>query len=747
MKNRGSLGVVAALAGSLLAARPAARPVASPARDERDVEKRFAAEIRAENIREYDRRLSAEPHAVGSARGEENARWMLARFRQWGLDAEIETYDVLFPTPKERLLELVSPTRFRAVLTEPPVAGDPTSSQTSRQLPSYNAYSIDGDVTAPLVYVNYGVPADYERLERLGVDVRGKIVIARYGGSWRGIKPKVAAEHGAIGCLIYSDPRDDGYFEGDVYPKGALRPEQGVQRGSVADMPLFPGDPLTPGIGATKDAKRLDRKDAPTLTKIPVLPISYGDALPLLRALGGPIAPREWRGALAITYRIGPGPATVRLKVAFDWNTVPAHDVVAKIPGSVWPDEWVIHGNHHDAWVNGASDPVSGLSALLEEARALGALVQSGWRPKRTIVLCAWDGEEPGLLGSTEFAETHAAELERKAVLYVNTDSNGRGYLEAGGSHGLERLVLEAAGEVEDPEAKISVAKRWRARRIADAKTPDERKEARERATIRLDALGSGSDFTPFLQHLGIAALNLGFGGEDRGGVYHSIYDDFAWYSRFSDGDFVYGRALAQTVGTILLKTADAELLPFDFMALAESVQRYVGEVRDLAKARREETEEVRRETEEGVYAATSDVRHPVVAPRVEPRVPYFDFSPLEAAVDSLSEAAREFQRAAAEAHGGADADRSRIAAANAAIRAVERAMTRPEGLPGRPWFRHYVYAPGFYTGYDVKTLPAVREAIEQKQWPAVNGEIVKTAEAIEAAAARIREAAEKLKS
>ena len=736
----------AAAAAVLLTGLSALQAVATPApQSEKDVERRFADGILPQNIREYDRLLSAEPHHVGSARGEQNAKWMLGKFREWGLDARIETFYVLFPTPKERLLELVAPGRFRASLAETPVDGDPTSAQTAGQLPTYNAYSIDGDVTAPLVYVNYGVPADYTRLERMGIDVRGKIVIARYGGSWRGIKPKVAAEKGAIGCLIYSDPRDDGYFEGDTYPKGAWRPEQGVQRGSVADMPLYPGDPLTPGIGATEDAKRLDRKDAQTLTKIPVLPISYGDARPLFAALGGRMAPREWRGALGVSYHLGPGPATVHLKVAFHWNIVPAHDVIATIPGSTWPDEWVIHGNHHDAWVNGASDPVSGLSALLEEGRSLGALVRSGWRPKRTIVLCAWDGEEPGLLGSTEWVETHADELERKAVLYVNTDSNGRGFLGVGGSHALERLVHEVALDVTDPEKSIPVARRWRARRIEDAANAEDRKEARERRYLRISALGSGSDYTPFFQHLGISSLNLGYGGEGGGGVYHSIYDDFTWFTRFSDGEFVYGRALAQTTGLILLRTADAGLLPFEFAELADTVQRYVKEVRELAQARREANEEQSRKIEEGIPEAMMDPREPSEPPKKEPPVPYFDFSPLDNAVDTLTRAAREFDRAAAAAAAGPALDEARIAQVNALVRTVERAMTRPEGLPRRPWFRHYVYAPGFYTGYDVKTLPAVREAIEEKQWSDVNAEIGRTAEAITSGAARIREAAAKL--
>ncbi|MDQ2980633.1 MAG: M28 family peptidase, partial [Acidobacteriota bacterium] len=680
----------------------------------------------------------AEPHHVGSSRGEQNANWILGKFREWGLDARIETFHVLFPTPKKRVLELVSPTRFRATLEEPPVPGDPTTTQKVSQLPTYNAYSIDGDVTGPLVYVNYGVPADYERLDRLGVDVRGKIVIVRYGASWRGIKPKVAAEKGAIGCLIYSDPRDDGFFEGEVYPAGAWRPEQGVQRGSVADMPQFPGDPLTPGIGATREARRLNRKDAPTLTKIPVLPISYADARPLLAALGGPVAPTEWRGSLGQTYRVGPGPAVVHLQLEFDWKIVPAHDVIARIPGSTWPDEWIIHGNHHDAWVNGANDPVSGLAALLEEARSMGAVLRGGWRPKRTILLCAWDGEEPGLLGSTEWVEAHADELRRKAVVYVNTDSNGRGFLDAAGSHTLESLVNAVVRDVQDPEKKIPVERRARLRRIEQARTAEERKEIRERQNLKIDALGSGSDFTPFLQHLGIASPNLGFGGEGGGGVYHSIYDDFAWYSKYSDGEFVFGKALAETTGRLLLRLADADVLPLEFDTLARTIASYVKEVRDLADKRREDTEEASRQIDEGVFSAVMDPREPAPEPKREPPVPFFDFAPLQNASDSLTRAAREYERAASTPA----RDPARVAAVNAILRDAERAMTRPEGLPRRPWFRHYVYAPGFYTGYAVKTLPAVREAIEEKQWGDVNPGIVKTAATIEACAAKIREAA-----
>jgi N-acetylated-alpha-linked acidic dipeptidase len=701
----------------------------------------------AGRIREANRSLSAEPHHLGSPYGARNARWILERFREYGLDASIETFYVLFPTPKQRVLELLEPVRFRAALAEPPVPGDPTSAQTGLQLPTYNAYSIDGDVTAPLVYVNYGVPADYERLESLGIDVKGKIVIARYGASWRGIKPKVAAEHGAVGCVIYSDPREDGYFAGDAYPKGALRPDQGVQRGSVKDMPTYSGDPLTPGVGATKKPERFDLKDAHTLTKIPVLPISYSDARPLLAALSGPVAPAEWRGALPLTYHVGPGPARVRLKVSFDWKIVAANDVIARIEGSTWPDEWVIHGNHHDAWVNGSTDPVSGMSPLLEEARAFGELLRKGWRPKRTILLCAWDGEEEGLLGSTEWAETHAEELSRKAVVYINSDSNGRGFLSAGGSHTLEPFVNDVASGITDPEKKIPVGERLRLKRIADAKTPEERREIRDQKNFRIEALGSGSDFTPFLQHLGIASLNLGYGGEDEGGVYHSIYDDFSWYTRFADTDFAYGRALSQTIGTALLRLADADLLPLDPGALADTVARYVKEVQDLAKEKREAAEELARQIDEGVPAAVADPKEPFVAPKKEAAPPYFDFSPLENASTALVRAAKDYRSALATADAAAKIDPARVARVNTSLREIERSLTREEGLPGRPWYRHYVYAPGFYTGYAVKTLPAVREAIEQKQWGNVNREIAATARVLEKAAEKVTEAASALRA
>src|ERR1700731_4635935 len=588
-------------------------------RAERQWEEKFREIPSPDNLRAYMEHLSAHPHNVGTDNDKKNAEWIAARFKDFGLDTHIEQFDVLYPTPKERVVELVEGgPKFTAKLQEPALPEDPTSNQQSEQLPTYNAYSIDGDVTAPLVYVNYGTPEDYEELDRLGISVQGKIVIARYYHSWRGIKPKVAAEHGAVGCLIYSDPHEDGFVQGETFPKGPWPPKAGVHRGSVADMPFYPGDPLTPGVGATKDAKRLKIEDAATITKIPVLPISYADAQPFLEALTGRVAPPEWRGGLGITYHVGPGAAKVHLKVKSNWGTKPVYDVIAKIPGANFPDEWVLRGNHHDAWVNGAEDPTSGMVAVLEETPALGELLKAGWKPKRTIIYCAWDGEEPGLLGSTEWAEEHYDDLRAHAVAYVNSDSNSRGYLAVEGSHTLEKFSNDVAHDITDPETKLSAWKRSRLHEIANAKSADQRKEIRDRADLRIPALGSGSDYTAFLQHDGVASLNIGFGGEDGGGIYHSIYDDFYWYTHFSDTDFVYGRALAQTGGTAVMRLADAELLPFEFGDFADTVQTYVKELKALSQKTQDDIRERNREIEEGVFKATDDPRQPLVAPAAE---------------------------------------------------------------------------------------------------------------------------------
>jgi len=723
---------------------------AESSRAERQWEEKLRAIPSPDNLRSYMQKLSAHPHHVGSPYDKENAQWIAAKFKEFGLDTHIEQFDVLFPTPKERVVELVEGgPKFVAKLQEPALPQDPTSNQQAEQLPTYNAYSIDGDVTAPLVYVNYGIPEDYEQLERLGISVQGKIVIARYYHSWRGIKPKVAAEHGAIGCLIYSDPHEDGFVQGETFPAGAYRPPDGVQRGSVADMPFYPGDPLTPGVGATKDAKRLKVEEAPTITKIPVLPISYADAQPLLAALTGRVAPEGWRGGLGITYHVGPGAAKVHLKVKSNWDIKPLYDVIGKIPGSVFPDEWVIRGNHHDGWVNGAEDPISGQVAMLEEARSLGELVKSGWKPKRTIIYCAWDGEEPGLLGSTEWAEQHYDELRAHGVAYINSDGNGRGYLGVEGSQTLEKFSNDIAHEIFDPETKLTAWKRQQLREISKAKTPEQREEIRKRSDLRIPALGSGSDYTAFLQHDGVASLNIGFGGEDDGGIYHSIYDDFYWYTHFSDTDFVYGRALAQTGGTAMMRLADADLLPFEFGDFADTVQTYLKELKTLSQKMQDDILDRNKEIEEGVFKATNDPKRPLVPPPAEAVPPHLNFAPFENAVDALTRSAAEYRKALeqANANGGAALASASLAEVNKMLINSERKLTTAEGLPNRSWFKHQLYAPGFYTGYAAKTVPAVREAIEQKQWQRADEGIVVVARVLQDEAVLISSAAAKLKA
>jgi len=721
--------------------------------NEREWEVKFRSNPDPANLREYMRRLSARPHHVGSPYDKDNAEWILAHFKEWGLDAHIERFDVLFPTPKIRVLEMVSPTKFVAKLQEPALAVDPTSNQKSEQLPTYNAYSIDGDVTAPLVFVNYGLPEDYEKLDRLGISVKGAIVIAKYLHSWRGIKPKVAAEHGAIGCLIYSEPKDDGYTRDNVFPSGPMRPADGVQRGSVMDFPSSsPGDPLTPGVGATPDAKRLALKDAKSITKIPVLPISYGDAQPLLAALAGPMAPEDWRGSLPIPYHVGPGPAQVHLKVAFNWDIKPVYDVIAKIPGSIAPDEWIIRGNHHDAWVNGAEDPISAQVSLLEEARSLSLLLKQGWKPRRTIIYCAWDGEEPMLLGSTEWVEAHTDELREHAAVYINTDGNDRGILNMNGSHSLEQFINGVARDIEDPETaaagtKMTVWQRAHLNAISEAKSAEDRKEMRQRADLRIGALGSGTDFTAFIDHVGVATLDMGFGGEDEEGIYHSIYDDFYWYTHFSDTNFVYGRALAQTVGTSVMRLADAEVLPFDFVDFADTVGMYTKNLQKLLADKQEEIRERNLELDEGVFKATFDPRHPTVAPAREEVPPHINFAPMQNAVDSLTRSAKHYQQALSQKQTSLDDDAfaAKLGALNRELIESERRLTNADGLPRRSWYKHLLYAPGVYTGYGVKTVPGVREGIEQKRYAEAEQEIVRVGKALENESALIESAAKEL--
>jgi len=694
---------------------------------ELNLESSFDKNLSKENIGENMKKLSAKPHHISSPGSKENAEYILSLYKKWGWNAQIETFHVLFPTPKTRELEMVSPTMYKAILKEPALNEDATSGQLG-QLPTYNAYSADGDVTGELVFVNYGLPDDYKALDKMGIDVKGKIVIAKYGHSWRGTKPKVAQEHGAIGCIIYSDPMDDGYFHGDVYPKGAFKNEFGVQRGSVMDMVIYPGDPLTPGVGATEDAKRLNRLEAPNLLKIPVLPISYHDATPLLKALEGPVAPDEWHGGLPFAYHIGPGKTKVHLKVAFNWNIVPCYDVIAKIQGSEFPDEWVIRGNHQDAWVNGAADPTSGQAAMLEEAKSIGELLKTGWKPARTLVYCSWDGEEPALLGSTEWLETHEKELKQKAVVYINSDGNGRGFLYAEGSHALEPLMDEIAKKVIDPQTNVSVFDRKKAHDAIEAKTTEAKKKIMDEKNLKLGAMGSGSDYSAFIQHAGIPALNLGYGGEDNGGEYHSIYDSYYNFITFKDPGFQYELTLAQTAGRVVLRMSEADVLPFDFTHLYKTIDGYSDELITLINNERDATEIENKIISSGDYATGEDPTKKFVSPVVKSEVPYLDFSPLQNALEQLKKSTDSLKNIYQD-----NIKNGKVTAAfNEALYRAEQQLLNDAGLPRRSWYKHTIYAPGFYTGYGVKTMPGIREAIEQRNWKEAQEQIEVDAKAIE---------------
>jgi N-acetylated-alpha-linked acidic dipeptidase len=625
-----------------------------------------------ERIREYIRRISDKPHHAGSDGSKAVAGYLLGLLRGWGLDASVEEFEALLPTPTKRKLELVMPTQFTAALEESIISGDKNTLDDG-QLPTYNAYSRGGDVTAHLVYVNYGIPEDYEYLKQQGIDVKGKIVLARYGSSWRGVKPKVAYEHGAVACLIYSDPKEDGYYAGDVYPQGPFRPKDGVQRGSVMDMAVYPGDPLSPGWASEKGSKRLTLDEAKTLQQIPVLPISYADAFQLLNSLSGPVAPEKWRGALPLTYHMGPGPGVAHLQLEIEWSIRPVYNVIARIPGSEFPDQWIMYGNHHDAWVNGAADPASGAAALLETARSLAELARQGWRPKRTVLLALWDAEEFGLVGSTEWAEKHADELDKKLVAYLNSDMNGKGKLEIQGSHTMEAFLAEVLRDVKAPGG---------GRSLLDADLDPKERAPEASAGFHIGPMGSGSDYTAFLHHLGIASLNIGFNSDETRGIYHSIYDSFTWYSHFSDTDFTRGKALSQVMDTALLRLADAPLLPFEFGNFAKTVEGYLKDIAQIKGANALHLASARREL--GLLKKSAESCE----------------SLYRNALDKASAAPPE-----------------RLAAINQLLFLTERRMLLAAGLPGRGWFKNQIYAPGLYTGYSAKTLPGIREAAEAGRW------------------------------
>lgn len=705
-------------------------------------EKKFDALLNAADQDKWMQFLTSKPHHAGSVQGKANAEFMASLFKEWGYETALAEYHVLFPTPKLRSLQLLGKQPFKASLDEPVLKEDRTSGQRDQQLPTYNAYSADGDVTAELVYVNRGVPADYDELEKMGVSVKGKIVIAKYGGSWRGIKPKVAAEHGAIGCIIYSDPKDDGYVAGDVYPDGPFRPSQGVQRGSVMDMPVYPGDPGTPGYGSVKGVKRLERSEITTIMKIPVLPISYEDALPFLKALKGPVVPESWKGGLPITYHVGPSIEKVRLQLQFNWDIVPLYNVIAKMKGTEFPDQWVIRGNHHDGWNNGAADPISGMVAEMDEARAIGLLVKQGIKPRRTLVFCAWDGEEPALLGSTEWVEDHAAELQQKTVAYLNSDGNSRGYLGIGGSHALEGFFNEVAAAVSDPQTGVSILERRYARGLVSSERMARSKMMGNRY-MKIGALGAGSDYSPFFQHLGIPSANIGFGGEGEGGEYHSIYDSYDHFTRFKDPGFKYGVALAQTAGRSMLRLANADVLPFDYNTLTGTVQEYFADVKGLLDQMRTDAEIDNKLIKEGIYKIAADPRKNMAIPAEQSPVPYLEFSQLENTLSKVGKSTAMLKARMKEAEQLGVENLSKF---NTLLYQAEQKLLSEKGLPRRPWYRHQIYAPGFYTGYGVKTLPGIREGIEERNWKEAQERIAALTEVLLAFDATILDALTLLK-
>ena len=663
---------------------------AAAAKEQLALESRFAASLNAANLRAWLRELTARPHHAGSPGSREVAEQIAAKFRSWGFATRIETFHALVSLPAERRVEMVTPRRYRAALEEPPIPGR-TPADTAGSLPPYNVYSKDGDVTAEAVYVNYGLPEDYAELARLGIGVAGKIVVARYGKAFRGIKPRLAATHGAVGTLLFSDPADAGAGRGPAYPEGPFLPFAGYQRGSVINIARFAGDPLTPGKGATQRPRSFRLADVEeSVSPVPVLPLSAQDVQPILAAMSGPVAPAAWQGGLPITYRIG-GSVQVRLKVAQQWTIAPLHNVVATLAGSTWPDEWVLRGNNHDAWNYGALVAGSGLVAMLEEARAIGELAKSGWRPRRTLVYLAWDAEEQGLLGSTEWAETHAATLRERAVVYLGTGINTRGIFAAGGSHALETLVNDVAHAVPDRSHDASIHQRA-AGAIRATGAPGDREDLRRSGRLRLAALGLGSDFTPFLQHLGIASLDYAFEGEADSGVYHSIYDNFDFYDRFGDPGYAYGLALAEAGGRTMLRLANAAVLPFDFGGMSHAIATYVAELEPPAAAAG------------------------------------LDIAPLKESSAALGRSAARFARARAIVDPAAAQDPAGLARVNALLRRSEQLLAPEHGLPGRPWYRHHVYAPGLHTGYGVKTLPSVREALERRQWEQAGIEIGRVA-------------------
>ncbi len=649
---------------------------------EAQLEKQFLAIPDAARAESNLRQLTSTPHLAGTEASHRVAEWLRDQYRSYGFDADIESYSVWLPMPREIKLELVKPKHENLATPEPPIPGD-LDTWSKHVTPDYNDYSPSGDITAPVVYVNYGMAQDYRELARLGVSVDGKIVIARYGRGYRGIKALLAEQHHASGLVLYSDPQDDGYAAGDPFPDGPWRPMGGVQRGSILYTQIYPGDPLTPGFASVPGAKRISPADAASLPHIPTMPISAEDASVILKDLDGHHVPRNWQGALPFTYHVGNGHVRVHMRVVMDYRQRPLYDVIAKLHGSL-DDQWVILGNHHDAWVYGAADPSSGTASLLETARALGELVRSGWQPRRTIVICNWDGEEPGLLGSTEWVEQHRTELQAKAVAYINTDVGVTGpNFTASASPSLNDLIRAATRQVPDPDTGESVYEAWAehssAGRTELSGVARETAGARTSGEAPVGTLGSGSDYSAFLDFAGIPAVDLAFSGDY--GVYHSLYDDFYWMKHFGDPTFAYHVTLARVLGILALRLDEAGILPFDYSNYSSEVSRSLDEL--AARASQDPSE----------YAA------------------------LQPVVDAANRFAESSLREAM-AIGALEGTTVNFALANRlslALADVEQSLLDPNGLVGRPWYKHTIFAPGSYTGYAAESLPGITEALNHQ--------------------------------
>ena len=649
------------------------------------------------SAREHLRRLTLEPHIAGTKEDYATAVYVRDQMKSYGLNAELKEYNVWLPYPKTTpIVELITQRRQRLSVTEAIVPGDPTSSN-PKITPLFNGYSASGDVTGPLVYANYGLPGDYEELKKVGVDVKGKIVIVRYGNSFRGVKAKVAEDNGAVGCIIYSDPADDGYMQGDVYPKGPWRPVASGQRGSVQYLFDYPGDPLTPGKPSIPGVPRLKPEEATDLTKIPVQPIAYDVAKTLISPLRGPVRPKGFQGGLPLAYHVGGTPdVKVRLKTDMDYKVRTIWDVVARIEGNQERDRWVVMGNHRDAWVFGAVDPNSGSSAMLEVARGFGDLLKQGWTPKRTIILCSWDAEEYGLIGSTEWAEENADDLREKAVAYLNVDvAVSGGNFGASSVPSLWKAIRDVTRDVKDPKTGKTIYQQWQEK----AREGRSLNEATNGGEARIGALGSGSDYTPFLQHLGVPSTDMGFGGDY--GVYHSSYDSFYWMDHFGDPGFVYHVAAAQIWGTLALRLADADALPFDYTDYATQIREFFAEALRLAKQKNLDTS--------------------------------FDDRSMNAALEDFAKECSRVEKNRQEAV-TTKANSAKLKLINDALIAVEREFIDERGLRGRPWYKHEIYAPGIYTGYAAQPLTDFRQAIDDRNSANTKESLERIVEAIKRA-------------